>query len=98
MFGYVFVDTGMVETINGVAWSGEIVYKGRRVAVVSNDGNGGCNDYVWANDTEEAWFRSYARAFAGEAFEPEDALVDRLWSESLVLDESEMLVPFSEEF
>ena len=98
MFGYVFVDTGMVETIHGVAWSGEIRYKGRLVAQVSNNGQGGCNDYVWANDTDEAWFRSYSRAYAKDAFEPEDAFVDRLWSESLSLDESSMLVPFSEEF
>ena len=92
MFGYSFVDTGMVETISGVAWSGEIRFKGRLIAQVSNSGQGGCNDYVWANGTEEAWFRSFARAYAGEAFEPEDAFVDVLWSESLSPDGQGLLV------
>ncbi len=98
MFGYSFVDTGMVETINGVAWSGEVLYKGRLIVTVSNDGNGGCNDYLWENDTDEAWFRSYARACVGDVFEPEDAFVDVLWSESLAISDDVALVEFGSEF
>lgn len=90
MFGYSFVDTGMVETIHGVAWSGEIWYKGYRIAVVSNAGQGGCNDYEWLNDTEYAWFMSHANALYKDLFEPLDAFVDTLWEESLA--PSELIV------
>jgi hypothetical protein len=97
MFGYSFVDTGMVETIYGVAWSGEIVYKGEVVAVVSNDGRGGCNDYVWVDRSSEEWFVSQAKALYADLFEPVDVFVDTLWGESLAPDEAVLFNDFDKD-
>ena len=86
MVEYRFVDKGMVETNQGVAWAGEVWSDVAPFFVcrVSNAGEGGCNSYEWFDF--DVWNSFVVRAgeLYQDGFEPVDAFVDELWADSVV--------------
>ena len=85
MSTFKYTDKGMVELADGgVAWSGSITLGNILVCNVSNDGQGGCDDY---DIKHSILFRSFEitaqNEFPGE-FEATDAYVAQLWEETLV--------------
>ena len=86
MVSYRFVDKGMVETAQGVAWAGEVWQDVAPFFVcrVSNAGEGGCNSYVWSDWDVWDGFVVRAREVYPDGFEPVDLFVDELWADSVI--------------
>lgn len=87
---YRFVDKGMLETSQGVAWAGEVWLGDVLICKVSNAGEGGCNSYDWS--VFELWdaFVVRAREVYPDGFEPVDLFVDELWADSVIASRPEL--------
>lgn len=85
MSTFKYTDEGMIELADGgVAWSGIITLDNVLVCNVSNDGQGGCNDYYIKNSILFRSFEITAQNELPGAFEATDAYVAQLWEETLV--------------
>lgn len=66
-----------VNTYNGVAWSASLRRAGKKIAEVSNDGNGGSNMYYFTDRAERDAFKAAAdERYTG--YETDDSFVDDL--------------------
>lgn len=79
-----------LETANGVAYTCDLLKDGKKVAKVSQEGNGGCNRYYFDDRAEETAYFEHAAEVTGETFEPQDLLTERLIT---VLEYSRMQSP-----
>lgn len=82
---YIYKDDQMIELPDGyVAWSGSIYANGKLICKVYNKGDGGCNQYDWAEPHNRYEFEAVAMTKYPEGYEPMDAYVADLWEASLV--------------
>lgn len=84
--GYSFKIVSEMEHSRGVAWVGRITKDGDVVCIAENDGHGGCNTYVRANDTLYANLVKDAKSAYPNDVEPLESFVQYIdvYSSSVV--------------
>lgn len=74
-YPYRLVITGEFETRNGIAWTGDLFYEAQKVATVTNEGNGGPNDYRFLTPLIAELLSMDARTAYPDAAEPEECFI-----------------------
>ena len=56
--------TSQMETRNGIAWTADLNFDGKKIGDIENSGNGGCDTVFIADNTERAnWNKFVANRF-----------------------------------